>query len=67
MTYTIAGMTCGGCVSSVTKALQAQLPEAKVTVTLETQTVEVEGEHTEAQVREAVEDAGFDWVSASGA
>jgi copper chaperone len=60
-TYKVSGMTCGGCVSSVTKALQLALPDATVEVNLASATAKVVGDHDEATVRKAVEDAGFDY------
>ena len=64
-TYKVEGMTCGGCVRSVTHALERALPGAKIEVTLEGGQVVVDGAHEAAQVKEAVEDAGFDFVGAS--
>ena len=58
-TYRIAGMTCGGCVRSVTRALRNALPQAQVEVDLERATARVQGEHSDAAVRQAVEQAGF--------
>jgi copper chaperone len=52
-------MTCGGCVRSVTRALQSALPQAEIEVDLEQATARVQGEHDEAAVRQAVEQAGF--------
>lgn len=60
--YRVEGMTCGGCASSVTKAIQKVAPAATVQVTLEGGQVRVEGEHDEDAVREAVEGAGFDFL-----
>ncbi len=57
--YRVEGMTCGGCASSVTKAIQRVAPSTIVQVTLEGGKVVVEGAHDERAVREAVEDAGF--------
>ncbi|KYP79937.1 heavy-metal-associated domain-containing protein [Ferroacidibacillus organovorans] len=62
-TITVKGMTCGGCVSSVTKALtgvegvqeaKVDLDGAKATVTFD------EGKTSVASLKEAVEDAGYD-------
>jgi copper chaperone len=64
-TYKVEGMTCGGCVRSVTNALERALPGVKIEVTLEGGQVAVEGEHQAAQVQEAVEDAGFDFAGAA--
>jgi len=60
-TYKIDGMSCQGCVSSVQKALSAALPGAKVTVELDGGLAHVEGAHQAEAVKQAVEDAGFDF------
>ena len=60
--YTVAGMTCGGCVNSVTKVVSAALPEARVEVFLDQQRVVVHGAANDAAVQQAVEDAGFDFL-----
>lgn len=61
-TYKVKGMTCGGCVNTLTRALQQALPAAQVKVTLEGGLVRVDGDHTTDAVSQAVEDAGFDYV-----
>ena len=58
-TYRITGMTCGGCVRSVTRALRNALPHAEIEVDLDRAMACVQGEHSEAAVRQAVEQAGF--------
>ncbi|ASG20752.1 MULTISPECIES: heavy-metal-associated domain-containing protein [Nitrospirillum] len=60
--YRIDGMTCQGCARSVTKAIQAVAPAAEVDVDVEAGVVTVTGPADGAQVRGAVEDAGFDFV-----
>lgn len=62
MKYRVEGMTCGGCVSSVTKALERALPELKIAVVLEGGEVSVDGVHEAAAVQQAVEAAGFDFA-----
>ncbi|BAE50614.1 heavy-metal-associated domain-containing protein [Paramagnetospirillum magneticum] len=57
-TYRVTGMSCGGCSKSVTSAIQEITPGAKVEVNLEAKAVTVEGAD-EAQVRQAVDAAGF--------
>lgn len=64
--YTVEGMTCGGCASSVTKAIKRAAPSSEVEVTLEGGKVKVTGEHDEGKVKEAVEDAGFDFMGRQG-
>ena len=60
-TYGVAGMTCNGCVRSVTNALTRALPEVKVDVSLAAGEVTITGAHTADDVAEAVEAAGFDF------
>lgn len=64
-TYTVTGMTCGHCVSSVTEeveqiagvtGVEVDLPTGKVTVTSEAPL-------DDAQVRDAVEEAGYQLTS----
>lgn len=60
-TYTVLGMTCGGCAKSVTNAILDAAPGADVKVDLETKSVTVEGA-AESAVKQAVEDAGFEYA-----
>lgn len=59
----IEGMTCGGCVASVTRVLQAVPGVGHADVSLEQKQATVEHDATLAsvdQLRQAVEDAGFE-------
>ena len=63
ITLNIDGMTCGGCVKSVTKVLNDLDGVRSATVSLENKNAQVEfdeGNIQIAQLVEAVEDAGFD-------
>ncbi|MGB0671259.1 MAG: heavy-metal-associated domain-containing protein [Rhodospirillales bacterium] len=64
-TYRVDGMTCEGCAKSVTRALSENQSGVSVSVDLAAKTVSVTG-LTEAQVSEAVEAAGFDFVGKAG-
>ena len=64
-TYKVEGMTCGGCVRSVTNAITRLAPNATVAVDLPTGLVTVDGADAET-VRNAVEGAGFDFGGAAG-
>ncbi|WP_322787193.1 heavy-metal-associated domain-containing protein [Trueperella bialowiezensis] len=58
-------MTCNNCVSHVTEELTAISGIDEVIVTLDadgTSTVEVVGEATDDQLREAIDEAGYDLV-----
>ena len=58
-TLKVSGMTCGGCINAVTRAVQAQDPAAKVQADLATQTVLLETTLSLAQASQAITDAGF--------
>ena len=63
VTLNIDGMTCGGCVKSVTKVLNDLDGVRSATVSLENKNAQVEfdeGKIQIAQLVEAVEDTGFD-------
>ena len=56
---TVSDMTCGHCVSAVTKALQAVDPQANVDVDLATKRVRVETRQPREAVTEALRQAGY--------
>ena len=56
---TVEGMSCGHCIASVTRAVQALDAEAKVDVELATQTVRVDTTAELADIKHAVAKAGF--------
>jgi copper chaperone len=59
----VEGMTCGGCTSSVEKALGARDGISAVRASLEAANVEVEFDSAviiQGQIEEAIRDAGFD-------
>ena len=61
----IKGMTCSGCVKSVTNVLQAIMGVSKVAVSLEqnSATIDYDPEQARfAQFKSAIEDAGYDVV-----
>lgn len=55
----VSGMTCGGCINAVTRAIQSQDPKAIVQADLATQTVTVETSLSAAQASRLIADAGF--------
>jgi copper chaperone len=61
----VEGMSCGGCVRSVTKSVQAVDGNAKVDVDLESKKVRVETQASLDAVKSAISDAGYD-VTAGG-
>ena len=56
----VEGMTCGGCVRSVTKSVQSVDSNAKVDVDLPTKKVRVETQATLEAVKSAINDAGYE-------
>lgn len=60
-TYSVLGMSCGGCAKSVTNAILDAAPGARVEVDLDAKAITVEGAD-EAAVKQAVEDAGFEFA-----
>ena len=59
-TYTVTGMTCGHCVSSVTEEVQEVPGVQQVDVVLETGAVTVSGQPVDDDaVRAAIEEAGY--------
>lgn len=58
-TYEIEGMTCQGCVESLTQAIQQRLEETSVEVRLSPGQLELPNRHDPELVRQAVEAAGF--------
>lgn len=56
----VEGMACSGCVDSVTKAVTAIAPEAKVSIDLPTGKVKIEGAPSRAVVEAAIIKAGYD-------
>lgn len=55
----VSGMTCGGCINAVTRAIQAQDPQAQVQVDLATQMVSLETSLSAEQATALITDAGF--------
>jgi copper chaperone len=59
MQLKIEDMSCGGCVSNITEALEALDSNVTVVADLESRSVEVSSTASEAQIREALENAGY--------
>lgn len=55
----VKGMTCGHCVSAVTRAVKAVDPQASVQVDLEDRRVQIEGRRSADEVIQALEEAGY--------
>ena len=57
--FTVPDMTCGGCVASITKAVQRLDPAATVLADLATHRVEIASSQPAAALAAAIDDAGF--------
>lgn len=57
--FNVPDMTCGHCVSSVTKAVKALDSRAQVEVSLPKKQVTVLSELSQDEVREAIQEAGY--------
>jgi copper chaperone len=55
----VSGMTCGGCINAVTRAIQSQDPQAMVKADLATQTVSLETALSQEEASKLISDAGF--------
>ncbi|WP_298835061.1 heavy-metal-associated domain-containing protein [uncultured Piscinibacter sp.] len=63
--FEVNDMTCGHCASTITKALKATDPQARVTVDLARHLVTVEPEAADAdELRDAIAEAGYTPVRA---
>lgn len=58
-TYTVTGMSCGGCEQNVEDALTELVGVDGVSADNEADTVVVEGDVDDAAARTAIEDAGY--------
>lgn len=58
----VEGINCGGCVSSIKKALAVAAPGAEVAVDIPTGAVKGTGSADRGKVVAAIEDAGYDVV-----
>ena len=63
-TYTVEGMTCGHCVSTVRAAVGSVPGVTSVEVDLATRTVTSAGAPIDGAVAQAISDAGYDVVAA---
>ena len=57
--FAIPDMTCGGCISSVTRAVQSVDATARLTADLESHTVEIDSAAAADALAAAIADAGF--------
>ena len=65
ISFQVQDMTCGGCAASVKRALQGLDANARVDVDLTSKLVKVDTAAPLAAVKIAVQDAGYDVLSAA--
>lgn len=58
--FNVPDMTCGHCVSTITKAVKEAVPNATVTTDLGAHRVTVAGASDIEEVRQAIADAGYE-------
>ncbi|PHS78614.1 MAG: heavy metal transporter [Rhodospirillaceae bacterium] len=58
--YSVLGMTCGGCAKSVTNAIMDAASDATVSIDLDAKTVTVDGIDA-TTLKQVIEDAGFEF------
>lgn len=58
----VSGITCGGCVNSVTNALRGLDAKAEVSVDIKSQVVSIKSDKSQAEINATIEDAGFSVV-----
>ncbi|KLK93121.1 hypothetical protein AA309_11240 [Microvirga vignae] len=57
--FHISGMTCGGCLGAVTKAILKLDPQARIESNLEKRTITVATDKAEASLLATLENAGY--------
>lgn len=60
--FTVADMSCGNCVKHITSALNELDPQARLDINLDDKRVEVSTERTQADIIQALDEAGYDAV-----
>ena len=60
ITFSVLGMTCGGCARAVTNAVQRVDSDASVEVDLAAKKVAINSSADPAQLSEAIEEAGYE-------
>ncbi len=61
--FKVQGMTCGGCVKSVTNSIKKVDAEASVEVDLKTQSIKIDSKKIQGDFSASISNAGFDVIS----
>lgn len=59
VTFEVLDMTCGHCVSTITKAVKAADPQAKIDIDLARHSVQIESGEDAAELSDAIKEAGY--------
>jgi copper chaperone len=62
--FKVQGMTCGGCVKSVTNSIKKVDADASVHVDLSSQIIQIQSSKSQKDFSASIENAGFDVLSA---
>lgn len=57
--FHVADMTCGHCVSTITKAVKDADPEARIDITLDERRVVVQSRYPENRIADVIREAGY--------
>jgi copper chaperone len=64
--FHVEDMTCGHCVSTITKAVKDADPKAVVDIDLKSHLVRISGTSTSKEIAEVIRDAGYTPVEKGG-
>jgi len=59
LTFHVPDMTCGHCVSTITKAISAKYPNAQVTADVETHILKVDGVNDSGALIHLIKEEGY--------
>ncbi len=59
---TVSSIVCEGCAEAIANAIKHQIPDARVTVDVPTKLVTIETTASEAQIKQAIAEAGHEVV-----
>jgi copper chaperone len=57
--FKVEGMSCSGCVRSITNAIKLLDPQSEVSVDLKENSVKVNSEKAESEIEAVIENAGY--------
>lgn len=57
--FSVPDMTCGHCVSTITKAVKSEDPKAKIEILLREHLVKIESELSQEEIAQRIAEAGY--------